>query len=174
MSRPARLLAATRELVVGDLVSPLDLGDLLADGGFAPADPVDQHGQFCIRGGVIDCFPAGESYPLRVEFVGDMIESLRRYDPGTQRSMALLDRATVFPLRDTFEDDGGPAGGAEPARDRSGRASSTTCWERPQGSSSRRRRPAAAGRRASWSSSNAVIAPRSRMMLPWRRRRPWC
>ncbi len=119
VSRPARLLAATRELVVGDIVSPLDLGDLLADGGFAPADPVDQHGQFCIRGGVIDCFPAGEAYPLRAEFVGDMIESLRRYDPGTQRSMALLDRATVFPLRDTFEDDsGGPDGGAEPAWDR--------------------------------------------------------
>ena len=116
VSRPARLLAATRELVVGDIVSPLDLGDLLADGGFAPADPVDQHGQFCIRGGVIDCFPAGEAHPLRVEFVGDMIESLRRYDPGTQRSMALLDRATVFPLRDTFEDEAG--GAAEPAWDR--------------------------------------------------------
>ena len=119
VSRPARLLAATRELVVGDLVAPLDLGDLLADGGFAPADPVDQHGQFCIRGGVVDCFPAGEAYPLRVEFVGDMIESLRRYDPGTQRSMALLDRATVFPLRDTFEEDpGGPAGAAEVEWDR--------------------------------------------------------
>ena len=119
VSRPARLLAATRELVVGDIVSPLELGDLLADGGFVPADPVDQHGQFCIRGGVIDCFPAGETYPLRAEFVGDMIESLRRYDPGTQRSMALLDRATVFPLRDTFEDDsGGRDGAAEPAWDR--------------------------------------------------------
>ncbi len=117
VSRPARLLAATRELVVGDIVAPLELGDLLADGGFVPADPVDQHGQFCIRGGVVDCFPAGETYPLRVEFVGDMIESLRRYDPGTQRSMALLDRATVFPLRDTFEDDSGDAG-AEPAWDR--------------------------------------------------------
>ena len=117
VSRPARLLAATRELVVGDIVAPLELGDLLADGGFNPADPVDQHGQFCIRGGVVDCFPAGETYPLRVEFVGDMIESLRRYDPGTQRSMALLDRATVFPLRDTFEDDSDDPG-AEPAWDR--------------------------------------------------------
>ena len=117
VSRPARLLAATRELVVGDIVAPLELGDLLADGGFVPADPVDQHGQFCIRGGVVDCFPAGETYPLRVEFVGDMIESLRRYDPGTQRSMALLDRATVFPLRDTFEDDAGDPD-AEPAWDR--------------------------------------------------------
>ena len=116
VSSPARLLAATREIVVGDIVAPLDLGDLLADGGFTPADPVDQHGQFCIRGGVVDCFPAGETYPLRVEFVGDMVESLRRYDPGTQRSMALLDRATVFPLRDTFEDGAGVE--AEPAWDR--------------------------------------------------------
>ena len=104
VSRPARLLEAAQDLAVGAIVSPIALGDLLADGGFTPADPVDKHGEFCIRGGVVDFFPAGESHPLRVEFVGDMIESLRRFDPGSQRSMALLDRAAVVPLRDTFED----------------------------------------------------------------------
>ena len=108
ISSPQRLLAATLEFAVGDLVPPLDLADVLADGGFTPADPVDQHGDFCIRGGVIDFFPAGETYPLRAEFVGDRVESLRRFDPGTQRSLELLDRTAVVPLRDTFEEPGDP------------------------------------------------------------------
>ena len=115
VSRPARLLAAAQDLSVGAIVSPIALGDLLADGGFTPADPVDKHGEFCIRGGVVDLFPAGETHPLRVEFVGDMVESLRRFDPGSQRSMALLDRAAVVPLRDTFED---PDSADEPVWDR--------------------------------------------------------
>lgn len=115
VSPPARLLAAVQDLAVGTSVSPFALGDLLADGGFTPADPVDKHGEFCIRGGVVDFFPAGETHPIRLEFVGDMIESLRRFDPGSQRSMALLDRAAVVPLRDTFED---PDFADEPVWDR--------------------------------------------------------
>jgi len=100
---PRRLLEAVRELLVGGELSPSDLGDVLADAGFAPEDPVDEHGEFCVRGGVVDYFPAGESYPVRVEFVGDLIESLRQFDPGSQRSVATLDRAVVVPLREAFE-----------------------------------------------------------------------
>ena len=110
VSPPQRLLAATQELVAGGFASPTALAELLADAGFNPEDPVDQNGEFCVRGGVVDFFPAGDTWPVRVEFVGDMIESLRRYDPGTQRSIARLDRAAIVPLRDTFE----PAA-AEPA-----------------------------------------------------------
>ena len=101
-----RLLQATRELALGGELSPSDLGDLLVDAGFIPEDPVDEHGEFCIRGGVVDFFPAGESYPIRVEFVGDLIESLRQFDPGSQRSVKTIDRTTVVPLRETFERDG--------------------------------------------------------------------
>ena len=103
VTAPERLLRATRELVLGGELSPSDLGDLLVDAGFMPEDPVDEHGEFCIRGGVVDFFPAGESYPIRVEFVGDLIESLRQFDPGSQRSVTTIDRAAVIPLRETLE-----------------------------------------------------------------------
>ena len=55
-------------------------------GGYEPADPVDAHGEFARRGGIFDVFPAGEELPIRIEFIGDTVESIRRFDPGTQRS----------------------------------------------------------------------------------------
>lgn len=103
VSGPDRILRASREFTVGDISSPTTLENLLADAGFIHEDPVEQYGQFCVRGGVVDFFQVGEDYPVRFEFSGDLIESLRQYDPSTQRSIASLDRTTVIPLRDTFE-----------------------------------------------------------------------
>ena len=48
-------------------------------------------------------FPAGDPHPVRVEFAGDEIESIRRFESATQRSMATLDQVTIFPLRERFE-----------------------------------------------------------------------
>src|SRR6185436_872478 len=79
-------------------LDPIVLGDLLADAGFTREDPVDEHGEFCVRGGIVDFFPAGADNPIRVEFVADSIESIRRYDPSTQRSIETLDQAAVVPL----------------------------------------------------------------------------
>ena len=64
---------------------------------------MDAHGQFCVRGGVVDFFPAGDEFPIRAEFAGDSLESLRRFDPATQRSSETLDQAEIFPLRELFE-----------------------------------------------------------------------
>ena len=110
VSPPDRLLAAGARLATGAFLEPPDLGDLLADAGFTPEDPVDGHGQFCVRGGVVDFFPAGDRSPIRAEFAGDSLESLRRFDPATQRSTETLDRAEVFPLRELFEP--GPGNGS--------------------------------------------------------------
>ncbi|MEE2792466.1 MAG: transcription-repair coupling factor [Acidobacteriota bacterium] len=103
LSSPERLLAAGSRLVVGAFLEPPDLGDLLVDAGFTPGDPVDAHGEFCVRGGVVDFFPAGDVLPIRAEFAGDALESLRRFDPATQRSIQSLDRVEVLPLRELFE-----------------------------------------------------------------------
>ena len=98
-----RLTRSVRQIVVGRELSPSELGDVLVDAGFTAEDPVDEHGEFCVRGGVVDFFLAGESYPVRVEFLGDLVESIRQFDPGSQRSVTTLDRITVVPLRESFE-----------------------------------------------------------------------
>jgi transcription-repair coupling factor (superfamily II helicase) len=103
VSAPARLISTSLELAPGVEISPQDLGTLLAEAGYTREDPVDQHGEYCVRGGVVDYFPAGEDFPTRVEFIGDTVESVRRYEPATQRSIESLDHASVVPLRDQLD-----------------------------------------------------------------------
>ncbi len=103
VSAPQRLRAASIALSAGLEVDPQLVAELLADAGFAREDPVDEHGQFCVRGGVVDLFPTGDSRPIRLEFLGDTIESIRRFDPTTQRSVESLQTVLVEPIRDLFE-----------------------------------------------------------------------
>jgi len=105
VSAPARLLNTSIDLRPGQDISPSDLAELLADAGFTREDPADEHGEFALRGGILDIFPAGEAQPVRLEFIGDTIESLRTYDPGTQRSIAPIDQMTIVPLADTLASD---------------------------------------------------------------------
>jgi len=105
VSAPSRLRNVSIDLRPGQDVAPTDLAELLVDAGFSREDPADQHGEFAARGGILDIFPAGETHPVRLEFVGDTIESLRTYDPATQRSIAPIDQLTVVPLRDVLGDD---------------------------------------------------------------------
>jgi len=105
VSTPDRLLRAARAVKSGTEIEPQDLADLLVDAGFTREDPVDEHGSFTIRGGIVDVFPAGDLEPARIEFVGDMVESLRRFDPATQRSTGPTDQLLIVPLRERFDDD---------------------------------------------------------------------
>jgi transcription-repair coupling factor (superfamily II helicase) len=109
VSTPERNLAVSVDLLPGTDFDPLALGDLLVEAGYTRQDPVDQHGEFCVRGGVVDFYPAGDAQPVRVEFIGDTIESIRRFDAATQRSIAPLDQIAVVPLRERFEDEAATA-----------------------------------------------------------------
>jgi transcription-repair coupling factor (superfamily II helicase) len=100
LSPLARLRDTGLMLRPNDDVSPVDLGDRLAAAGYTRQDPTDESGEFSVRGGVVDFYPAGASHPIRAEFVGDTIESLRTYDPATQRSIEAIDQAQIVPLQE--------------------------------------------------------------------------
>ncbi|MCX7929181.1 MAG: DEAD/DEAH box helicase, partial [Chlorobi bacterium] len=77
-----------------------EFSQYLVLGGYHRTDYVAEPGEVSIRGGIVDFFPLGWSVPLRVEFFGDTIESIRQFDPASQRSVRQLDRAfvlTAFP-----------------------------------------------------------------------------
>ena len=63
-------------------------------------ESVAEHGEYAVRGSLIDLFPAGETHALRLDFFGDEIETLRRFDPSDQRS---TDRAKAFTLMPASE-----------------------------------------------------------------------
>ncbi len=110
VSGSERLLSASLDIRSGTEIDPQNLADLLVDAGFTREDPVEEHGSFAVRGGIVDIFPAGDSEPVRLEFVGDMVESLRRFDPATQRSTGATDQLLIVPVRERFdaEDDSIP------------------------------------------------------------------
>jgi transcription-repair coupling factor (superfamily II helicase) len=103
VSPAERLLRAGIDIRIGTEIDPQALADLLIDAGFTREDPVDEHGSFTIRGGILDVFPAGDVEPVRIEFVGDMVESLRRYDPSSQRSTGPTDQVVIVPVRERFD-----------------------------------------------------------------------
>jgi transcription-repair coupling factor (superfamily II helicase) len=104
VSAPQHVQSTSLSLAPGQDISPIDLGDLLAAAGYTRQDPVDESGEFCVRGGVVDFYPAGAKGPVRLEFVGDTIESIRTYDPATQRSILPLDQAAIVPLQDLLSE----------------------------------------------------------------------
>ena len=91
-----RQLALT--LRTGDEI-PLE--DLLAHFekiGYEKRDPVEMVGEYSLRGGILDIFPAESTQPLRIELFGDLIESIRRFDVETQRSVMKISETTLLPL----------------------------------------------------------------------------
>jgi transcription-repair coupling factor (superfamily II helicase) len=108
LSSPTRFKATGFTLRSGDEISPIDLGDRLAEAGYTRQDPTDEPGEFSVRGGVVDFYAAGARHPIRLEFVGDTIESLRTYDPGTQRSIEPIDQAPIVPLQELLAADETP------------------------------------------------------------------
>ncbi|SDE23755.1 transcription-repair coupling factor [Sporomusa acidovorans] len=88
----------SREELVGSLVGF----------GYERVDQVDSAGQFCVRGGIIDIFAVNRSLPLRLELFDDEVDSLREFDPVSQRSVQDLVLADIMPLTEP-EHSGKPA-----------------------------------------------------------------
>ena len=93
------------ELVAGRELPPDALAERLVDLGYARADVVERRGEFAVRGGVVDVFPGTERRPVRLEYWGDEIESLREFVPATQLSTQPVARVEVPPVRELVPDD---------------------------------------------------------------------
>ena len=90
-----------RVLRRGDTVEVDPLLAHLNTVGYNSADVVEMPGEYALRGGLLDVYPPEADRPLRVEFFGDEIESIRKFDPGTQRSSDPVDEVTLLPLTET-------------------------------------------------------------------------
>ena len=73
----------------------------LASVGYTAMDVVEMPGQFTRRGGILDVYSPEADRPIRVELLGDEIESMRKFDPETQRSSTPLDEVELLPLTET-------------------------------------------------------------------------
>ena len=98
----SRLLAASFVLEIGQELDRDRLVALLDQGGYARSSLVEDFGEMAVRGAVVDFFPPGNVFPVRAELYGDVLESLRTFDPATQRSVKRLERFEVVPVREIF------------------------------------------------------------------------
>ena len=70
--------------------------------GYDPVQVVEEPGQYSQRGGIVDIFSPHADFPVRLEWFGDMIDSIRAFDPATQRSLSKLDAVTLIPAREAL------------------------------------------------------------------------
>ena len=94
---PDDLKNRARHLKRGDSLAPLDLIEFLEEQGYEPEAQVSQKGELSLRGGIVDIFPPTSPWPVRLEFFGDELESLRHFDPLTQISRGEISEITIPP-----------------------------------------------------------------------------
>ena len=92
---PETLDASTRKLSVGDQIDPEVIRRWLAEAGFSSTTAVQLPGEFATRGGLLDIYSADQPQPIRIEWFGDEIESIRRFDLGSQRSIESLSHVEI-------------------------------------------------------------------------------
>ena len=96
--------AAAFETRVGRELDTAALEAYFAVNGYVRASTVSERGEFAIRGGVIDVFPPGFEEPVRLDLFGDTLESIRAFDPETQRSTQQLKAVELLPVSEALLD----------------------------------------------------------------------
>lgn len=97
VAAPEVIRGVSLELRAGQQIALDSVVEHLGAGGYERAPLVQSHGTFAVRGGIVDVYPPSAGHPLRIEWLGDTIESLRRFDPQTQRSDERLEAVTIAP-----------------------------------------------------------------------------
>lgn len=126
---PARdvLRKAAFSAAIGDRVNLDELRAFLVRMGFTQAPTVNEPGDYAVRGGIVDIFPPGDTGPIRLDFFGDVLDGLRRFDAETQRttdtlktfelapvSEVILDEAAITRFRQNYRIEFGAAGTDDP------------------------------------------------------------
>ena len=107
---PAELAQGTLVLEPGRGPDPVAVGRRLVELGYSREALVEARGQFSVRGGILDVFPAAADAPARAEWSGDMVETLRLFDPENQRSVMAIPQVSIRTGRELLL---GPRRGAE-------------------------------------------------------------
>jgi len=99
------LREASFSAAVGDRMDEGALRAFLARMGFSQSPTVTEPGDFAVRGGIIDIYPPGDAGPIRLDMFGDVLDSARRFDAETQRSVEKLDRVELAPMSEVMLDE---------------------------------------------------------------------
>ncbi|HEX8127558.1 MAG TPA: transcription-repair coupling factor [Pyrinomonadaceae bacterium] len=98
--KPEQLRATGTRLKRDEDHAPEELIELLLASGYVREDPIGAVGEFSLRGGILDVWSPGRDRPVRVEFFGDTVDSIREFDPETQLSVAQLQEIEIVPMRE--------------------------------------------------------------------------
>ncbi len=109
---PKELEASLLKLEAGQEVDLTSMLEHLYNLGYQPVSEVEESGQFSHRGGIVDLFPPTLVHPVRIEFFGDEIDSLRTFDQTTQRSLNAIHTCVIGPAREAL-----PVRGSEAAQE---------------------------------------------------------
>ena len=99
---PEEITNAGAVLSRGDNQSPEDLVESLVAAGYMREDPVGAVGEFSIRGGILDVWSPGQERPVRIEFFGDEVDSIREFDPESQLSTSQRSAIEIVPMREVM------------------------------------------------------------------------
>ena len=102
---PFRIRQFVTQLAPGERIDRDALGRLLQANGYARTDTVADAGEYAVRGGLVDLWPAGEPLALRLDFFGDEIESVRQFDSVDQRTVGKVAGFTLLPASEALLDE---------------------------------------------------------------------
>ncbi|MCW2394276.1 MULTISPECIES: transcription-repair coupling factor [unclassified Sphingobium] len=102
---PFRIRQMVARLAPNERIAIDRLVSLLQSNGYVRTDTVHDAGEYAVRGGIVDLYPSGEPGPLRLDFFGDEIETLRRFDPATQRTTGAVDGFMLLPASEALLDE---------------------------------------------------------------------
>ena len=88
------------DLAVGQTLSIQKMRSRLVDAGYQSVDSVFEHGEFAVRGSILDIFPMGSRFPYRIDLLDEEIETLRIFNPETQRSDQRIEQVKLLPGRE--------------------------------------------------------------------------